>query len=203
MDKDIVENHEKYLKRAAVYQSFGYDLESERGFVLEQAKPLRGRILEAGTGKGHFALMLAREGVPFVTFDISADEQSFARLNLAYFGLDKLADFRIEDGERLSFADESFDTILSVNLIHHLDSPYKVIDELNRVLAKGGRLVISDFTEEGFRLIDKVHAAEGGSHEAGDLGPEEVEAHLKSKGFACRRTKSVHQWVIVALKRIV
>ncbi len=203
MNEEIIRNRKKYLERSALYRSFGYDLEKERGFVLEQGRPFGGRILEAGTGKGHFALMLAREGVHFVTFDISADEQRFARLNLAHSGLDKQVDFRIEDGESLSFDDGSFDTIFSVNLIHHLSSPYKVMDELVRVLAKGGKLIMSDFTEEGFLLIDKVHAAEGGSHDTGNTGPEEIETYLKDKGFACRNTRSAYQWVIVAPKETV
>ncbi|MFA6378684.1 MAG: hypothetical protein WCX16_02760, partial [Candidatus Omnitrophota bacterium] len=50
LDKEILENFKQYLERKALYKSFGYDVDQERGFVLEQAKPLKGKILEAGTG---------------------------------------------------------------------------------------------------------------------------------------------------------
>ena len=130
LEKEILENHEKYLKRIALFKSYGYDVEKERKFIVEQAKPLNGKILDAGTGKGYFALALAKEGHPFVTFDISADQQQFAKLNLAYFGFANLVDFRIENAECSSFPDESFDIIFSVNLVHHLQNPYQVAEEL-------------------------------------------------------------------------
>ena len=113
LEKEILENHEKYLKRIALFKSYGYDVEKERKFIVEQAKPLNGKILDAGTGKGYFALALAKEGHPFVTFDISADQQQFAKLNLAYFGFANLVDIRIENAECTSFPDDSFDIIFS------------------------------------------------------------------------------------------
>jgi len=70
-DKEVLENHKRYLERKALYSSLGYNVDRERTFILEKARPLYGNILEAGTGKGHFALELARAGYKFTTFDIS------------------------------------------------------------------------------------------------------------------------------------
>jgi hypothetical protein len=42
VDKEILENFKQYLERKALYKSFGYDIDHERGFVLKQAKPLKG-----------------------------------------------------------------------------------------------------------------------------------------------------------------
>ena len=126
MNKEILESHKKYLERKALYKSLGYDVDKERDFILQQAKPVYGKILEAGTGKGHFALALAKAGYRFVTFDISADEQRFAKLNIAHFGFQAQVDFRIENGERTSFVDGSFDTLFSVNLLHHLRNPRNI-----------------------------------------------------------------------------
>jgi ubiquinone/menaquinone biosynthesis C-methylase UbiE len=200
LEKIVLENHENYLKRKALYNSFGYDMDKDRLFVLEKAKPLKGNILEAGTGKGHFALELARAGYRFTTFDISETEQGFAKLNLRYFGLDNMADFRIENGENLSFEDKSFDTILSVNVLHHLSNPYKVIDEFIRVLSEGGKLVISDFTKEGFALMDKIHASEGGKHEAGNTSLSEVGVYLAGKGFKTAMESGKYQEILTACR---
>jgi len=175
-------------------------MDKERLFVLEKAKPLNGNILEAGTGKGHFALELAKAGHRLTTFDISETEQGFAKLNLRYFGLDNLVDFRIENGENLSFKDKSFDTIISVNVLHHLSKPYKVIDEFIRVLSPGGKLVISDFTGEGFALMEKIHASEGGKHEAGDTSLSDIEAYLSGRGFKTSRVSGGYQEVLTALR---
>lgn len=198
MDNEILENHKKYLERQALFKSFGYDVDKERDFILGQAKPVCGRILEAGTGKGHFALALAKAGHSFVTFDISVDEQRFARLNIAYFGFEKQVDFRIENGEHTSFADGSFDTVFSVNVLHHLCNPYQVTDELIRILSPKGKVVLADFTEEGFSVMDKIHGLEGKTHEVGKVSLSEAEEYLIKKGFSVKKAKSVYQCVLVA-----
>jgi len=202
MDREILDNHKKYLERITLYKSHGYDVEKEKNFIVEQAKPLGGKILEAGTGKGHFALALAKENLPFVTIDISADEQHFAKLNLAYFGFDNLVDFKIENAEHTSFKDESFDIIISVNVVHHLQNPYRVIEELLRILSSNGKLILADFTEEGFKIMDQIHALEGRTHEAGKVVLSDVESYLIKKGFSVIKTKSLIQEVFVAKKVI-
>jgi len=203
LDTEVLENHKKYLERVDFYRSFGYDLEKERDFILEQAKPVRGRILEAGTGKGHFALALAKAGYSFVTFDISADEQRFAQLNLAYFGLEKSADFRIENGEHTGFSNGSFDTVFSVNVLHHLRNPYQVIDELIRIVSPHGKLIVADFTEEGFKVMAKIHGLEGNTHEVGKAGLGEAESYVIKKGFLITKATSVYQCVLIAERKSI
>lgn len=198
MEDELLENHKRYLERKVLYSRFGYDVDRERDFILDQAKPVSGRILEAGTGKGHFALALAKAGHSFVTFDISPEEQRFAKLNLAYFGFQKAADFRIENGERTSFLDGSFDTVFSVNVLHHLRHPLLVLDELIRVISPQGKLILADFTEEGFKVMDKIHALEGQAHEVGKMTLSDAQAHLVKKGFSVKMTKSAYQRVLVA-----
>jgi len=203
LDKEILDNHKRYLERKALYNSFGCDIDKERAFIIEKAQPIYGDILEAGTGKGHFALALAKEGYRFTTFDISEQEQKFAKLNLKYFGLDHLADFRIENGEELSFKDKSFDNIFSVNTIHHLINPYKVIDELIRLLTFEGKIILSDFTEEGLSLMDKIHASEGNKHEVGKTTLSDIEQYLITKGFRITKANSRFQEVLIAYHQLI
>ncbi|MFA5090801.1 MAG: class I SAM-dependent methyltransferase [Candidatus Omnitrophota bacterium] len=203
MEEELLANHKRYLERKALYSSLGYDVDKERVFILEKAQPLYGDILEAGTGKGHFALELAKAGYSFATFDISETEQVFAKLNLRYFGLDKQVDFRIENGESLSFKDKSFDVVFSVNTLHHLTNPYKVIDEFLRVLSFEGKLVLSDFTQEGFALMDKIHASEGNKHEVGKTTLADAEEYLIGKGFRITRSSSKFQEVLIAYHQLI
>lgn len=200
MGNEVLENHKAYLARNMLYKSFGYDVDKERDFILREAMPLAGRILEAGTGKGHFALALAKRGYSFVTFDISEDEQRFAKLNIAYYGLQEKVDFRIENGERTSFADANFDAVFSVNVLHHLVNPYRVVDELIRVLSPGGKLIISDFTRKGFGVVGAIHALEGKTHEELKVSPADVERYLLKKNFSIKKAESVYQYVIVAMR---
>lgn len=198
--KEVLENHQKYLEKLTLYKQYGYDIERERNFILEQAIPISGRILEAGTGKGHFAQALAQQGYSFVAFDLSPQELRFAELNLAYYGLEKSVKFQIEDAERTSFADESFDVIFSVNTIHHLSDPCKVADELTRLLRPAGKLVLADFTEEGFKIIRQLHQLDGKTHEEGRLTLVDVEAYLARKGFSIKKARCACQQVVLAGK---
>ncbi len=203
MEKGVLENHERYRERKALYGALGYDIDKERAFILRKAGPLDGAILEAGTGKGHFALELAKAGHRFMTFDISASEQEFAKKNLKYFGLDTQVDFRIEDGERLSFSDGSFDVVVSVNTLHHLDWPYRVVDEFIRVLTGTGKIVLSDFTPEGLCVMEQLHAREGRVHHpASATRLADIEAYLKKKGFQTHKTRSTFQEILVARRHV-
>ncbi len=201
LDPKDIKQYERVVERKALYQSFGYDIDQERGFIIEAAKPFQGKILEAGTGKGHFTLLLAQAGYSLTTFDISKEEQDFARLNLRYFGLEEFVDFRIENGEVLSFADKSFHVVFCVNTLHHLREPYQVIDELIRVLAIGGKLIVSDFTDQGFDMIEKIHAMEGGKHDAGKTKLGDVQKYLDKKEFETHMTRTQFQEVLVAKKK--
>jgi len=203
LERAVIENRKKYLERKSLYKSFGYDIDKERAVIIEKARPFHGKILEAGTGKGHFALALAKEGCEFTTFDISEEEQRFAKLNLKYFGLDHWADFRVENGEHLSFEDNSFDVVFSVNTIHHLLNPYQVINELIRVLSLKGKLVLSDFTKAGLKIMDKIHAAEGKKHEVSKTTLSDINKYLIDNGFRTEKHRSSFQEVLIAYRKII
>jgi SAM-dependent methyltransferase len=200
LEKEILDNHKRYVERVELYKSYGYDIEKERNFIIEQAKPFDGRILEAGTGKGYFALALAREGRSFVTFDSSEDEQRFAKLNAAYFGLGDFIEFRIENAEHTSFSNGSFDTIFCVNTVHHLRDPFAVMEEFIRILSLEGRLVLADFNENGFKIIDKIYAQEGNLHEKGKVDLSDIRTYLIQKGFSIKQVESEIQEILIAKK---
>ena len=203
MEREVLENHKRYLERKKLYQSHGFDIDKERQFVLDKAEPLFGDILEVGTGKGHFTLILAGEGYKFTSVDVSKEEQGIARLNLRYFGLEAAVDFRIENAEHLSFENKSFDIIFSINTVHHLDDPFKVIDEFVRIVSFEGKIVLSDFTKDGFEILDKVHAAEDRIHEKAKLSLYDIEEYLGHKGFKIDRHESRFHEMLTAYKPVI
>lgn len=201
MDKEILENHERYMDRKILFKSYGYDVDHERTFILEKARPFYGNILEVGTGKGHFTLVLAKEGCRFISVDISQEEQNIARLNLAYYDMEKAVDLRIENAENLSFKDRHFDMIFSINTLHHLVNPFQVIDGFIRVTAPKGKIILSDFNQEGLKLIDKIHALEGKTHEVSKITLTDIENYLEKKSFNTQRHTSKFQEVLIAHRR--
>lgn len=102
-----------------------------------------GRLaLDIGTGRGHFAVYLARLGFFVTGIDLSENMISYARQNAAWHKLD--IDFQIGDAEKLEFDDNTFDVVVSRNLLWTLPSPDKALKEWRRVLKPGGTLVVSD-----------------------------------------------------------
>ena len=127
-DTNMELNHRKYLDRIDLYKRYGYDTIADRKFILEASMPLCGRILEVGTGKGHMALILARAGYDFVSVDISEEEQNIAKTNLEYYGVAGKVNLEIADAENLNYPEGSFDAIISVDTVHHMNNPFKVME---------------------------------------------------------------------------
>jgi ubiquinone/menaquinone biosynthesis C-methylase UbiE len=194
----ILENHKKYLERIKFYRSFGYDLEREREFILDRAIPISGNILEIGTGKGHFALALAKRGFKFTSIDISEEEQGVAKLNMKYYGLEDQVSFGVEDAQALSFPDHNFDLIFSINVFHHLEKPDAVLNETVRLLRPAGRIVLSDFNSKGLKIINECHIREGRVHDHFKHDLCHAKDFFAAKGFEVTEFQSETQAVVIA-----
>ena len=156
--------------------------------------------MEIGTGKGHFALALAKRSFKFTSVDISEEEQSVAKLNVQYYGFEKLVSFRIEDAMKLSFSDKDFNAIFSINVFHHLEKPQLVLNEISRLLHPAGKVILSDFTAKGFEIINKCHTHEGKVHDRSKHDLNEAKDYFANKGFNIKEFQSETQQVIIAEK---
>jgi ubiquinone/menaquinone biosynthesis C-methylase UbiE len=123
-----------------------YDVWSDR---LAAAGDLDARrVLDIGCGTGAVAIHLARRhGCAVVGVDPSSEMLAVAR---AKHG--RSVRFEQARAEELPFADGSFDRAIMVSVVHHLDA-LKAFAEVHRVLAPGGRLVISNPDPEGFAAM--------------------------------------------------
>ena len=200
MKQAVLENHNKYCERRDLFKSFGYDIEEERKFILDAVMPVSGRILEVGIGKGHSSVALAKKGHSLISIDISEEEQAFARLNLEYFYLLDRVDLRIMDAEHLAFEEGSFDVIFSVNAVHHFRDVFKVTDELTRVMAPAGKIILCEFSEEGFQVVDRVHARDGRTHATGKKGLDDIADYLQGKGYEVEKKSSRFQEILIIRK---
>jgi ubiquinone/menaquinone biosynthesis C-methylase UbiE len=198
LEKEVLENHKRYLERVSFYQSNGYDLEKERDFILDKSLPIAGEILEIGTGKGHFALALAKRGYNFTSIDISSQEQGIAMLNLRYLGLEKQVALKTEDATRLSFSEQSFNIVFSINVFHHLEKPQAVLEEIIRLLRNGGKVVLSDFNDKGLEIINACHTSEGRTHDYFKHRLNEAKEYFITKGFKIMEYQSQVQKVLIA-----
>lgn len=193
---NILENHRKLLERKKQYKDFGYDIDLERDFVIKNGEPFFGKILEVGTGKGYFTLALAQKGYNITTIDISEKEQEFAKLNIKYHKMEDKVTFGTDNAEKLSFKNNSFDVVLSVNTIHHLENPFLAVDEFIRVVSLEGKVIVSDLSEEGFKMMEKLHQSEGGTHNRNKVMLSDIERHIIDRRFKVKKARSKYQEVL-------
>jgi SAM-dependent methyltransferase len=97
------------------------------------------RVLEVGCGAGVDLARFARGGADVVGVDLAASAIDLARAN---FEQQRLAgEFHVADGEKLPFADESFDLVYAHGVVQYTADPRKLVDECRRVLKPGGEAV--------------------------------------------------------------
>ena len=99
------------------------------------------RALDFGCGHGMASVVLARRGARVTAFDLSPGYLHEARRRTEANGV--AVSFVQADGERLPFADGSFDRVWGNAILHHLDLP-TAARELHRVLAPGGVAVFCE-----------------------------------------------------------
>ena len=74
-----------------------------------------------------------------------------------YVGLDLTpemihTEFLVGDSENLPFEEGSFDAVICANSFHHYPNPQAFFNSAYRVLRKGGRLVLRDYTSSNFMV---------------------------------------------------
>lgn len=99
-----------------------------------------GDVLDAGSGDGMVASMLARRCRSITCLDISAKVLQAAQQRLA--GIGNVA-FAPGDIHALPFPDAAFDHVLFLNVLPYSREPLRALCEAARVLRPGGNLLIS------------------------------------------------------------
>lgn len=128
-------------------------------FTLGQARRLRSRtadlarllpgesVLDVGCGTGDLTLEVARRvGSSGLVAGIDAAPEVVARARQKAGRRHLAVEFRVEPVEQLTFADQTFDIVVSSLVFHHLPETLKrqALAEIRRVLKPGGRLLLVD-----------------------------------------------------------
>ena len=74
------------------------------------------------------------------------------------------------------------------------------MNESWRVLKPGGKLILSDFTEKGFKTMDQIHALEGNVHGRGTITMSEAATYLRRNHFSLQKTKTLFHQTLIATK---
>jgi SAM-dependent methyltransferase len=105
------------------------------------------RVLDAGTGIGGTARMVAAErGAHVTAVDLTPEYCEVAAWLNDVVGLGELIDVHTADVTELPFEDGSFDVVLSQHVQMNVPDKQRLYAEAHRVLAPGGRLALWDVT---------------------------------------------------------
>lgn len=128
------------------------------------------KVLDAGCGVGEVADHLAKEygldvtGIDILDFNIEEANNRAKRL-----GLENHVSFQEMSYAQLDFPDETFDGVYTMETLVHAADAEGVLQQFNRVLKKGGRLVLFEYSRtpdrnmpkrasEAFRRVNDVAA---------------------------------------------
>ena len=105
-------------------------------------------MLDIATGTGDFAILAAEMLQPqkLIGADISEGMMEIGRQKVAQQGLDSIISFEKEDCTALSYADDTFDAVTAAFGIRNFADLDKGLQEMCRVLKKGGHLSIVELT---------------------------------------------------------
>ena len=154
---------------ASVYES---NVSSESPFIqiknhVERAivgAYARGRILDAGTGTGRFAIPLARvAGNAVVALDYSPDMLALNRRLSRALEAPEIAYVR-GDIEHLPFPSANFDAVVSITVVRHFPQWQSILAEYVRVLKPGGMLVFEMCSGDHIAAANRIRPRFGAQH---------------------------------------
>lgn len=125
-------NKEGYLAQMKKRYELEPYIESFAGFERERDRD----VLEIGVGLGADHQRFAQAGARLSGVDLTSRAVRHTRNRLALFGLE--SNLREADAEALPFANETFDLVYSWGVLHHSPDTAKAINEVHRVLRRGG-----------------------------------------------------------------
>lgn len=138
-----------YARWAPVYDfSFGPIADAGRKRAIEIINKRQGSLLEVGVGTG-VALPRYEPHLTVTGIDLSPDMLRIARQRVREKRLTNIAGIYEMDASSLGFEDASFDTVVAMYVMTVVPDPVKVLNELERVCAPGGEvLIVNHFAQD-------------------------------------------------------
>lgn len=151
------------------------------GITFEQGES----VLEAGCGDGAVIISLQKL---FNVKGYGVDFASSAKLQADSLMLEENQNFQfvLSDIRALPFAENSFDKIVCLGVVEHMQDPVEPIRELYRVLKPGGQAVIMTPNFYSCGVLDRIVQDYFGYWKMGyqkEFSPQKLASFLEEAGF--------------------
>lgn len=118
------------------------------GFILTVLKtsPEKGHFLDVGTGTGWIAIGVAQKNpnCHVTAIDLSETMLNVAEKNARKKGVHQRITFMKCDAKSMPFKDSQYDSVFSHQMLHHVQDPLTMLQEVARVAKTSGAINIRD-----------------------------------------------------------
>lgn len=104
-------------------------------------------VADLGCGSGYFIVPLAAKAEKVFGIDVQKEMIDYLREKIRKLKIKNVTLLASKPSE-IPLENESIDVLLSVNTLHEFDDKERMIEEIKRVVKKGGRLLIVDFMKK-------------------------------------------------------
>lgn len=138
-------------------QSSIYDKERVKNYFLKTSRiykkliPKGKKVLEVGSGTGHYVIDLIKHNRPSVGIDYSKKMVEISKKNAAKKGIK--CQFLYADAEKVLPLKKEFDFALLIGNWEYFDHPVTVLKNIDKTLNKNGKIIISTLNIFSWPLI--------------------------------------------------
>jgi ubiquinone/menaquinone biosynthesis C-methylase UbiE len=136
------------------FRQLRYSLEWQIPLLVPFSETRDKRVLEIGCGNGADGVKFAQAGAQYTGADLTEAAVEATRRHFEVLGLK--GTLRMENAERLSFPDETFDFVYSHGVLHHTPHPATAFAEVHRVLKGGGKAVVMLYHKRSFNYYIRI-----------------------------------------------
>ncbi len=127
-------------------------------------------VLDVGTGTAQIPIELCRAdpSARIVAVDAATHMLTLARANIERAGFTSRIEPRLVDAKRLPLDADTFTSVMSNSIVHHIPEPLSALAEMLRVLRPGGVLFVRDLLrpdhEAHLEALVRQYAGEASEH---------------------------------------
>lgn len=139
LHKDVPPNWYFQSIRKDPFQKYWHERRFEE--VGKLIEPVKGKVLDVGSADGVFSKLILDKSKAKELIGIEAVKTSVKWANTHWKKYKKMK-FMVGDAHKLPFAPRTFDALVCLEVLEHVNYPKKVLGEFKRVLKKGGYVIL-------------------------------------------------------------